>query len=234
MLFVMVVINYLDRSNLSVAAPGLSRDLQLDPFYKGLLLSAFGWAYAALQIPGGWLVDRVRPRILFAAACGLWSLATLLQGFAGAFLIFFLLRLLVGIFEAPAYPVCNRLVTTWFPEKERAGAIGCYTSGQFVGLAFLTPVLALAQKNFGWHSVFIFTGAAGLLWAALWYWRYRDPFRVAQRQRSGAANHSGGRRSGGFECRKRKRCAGRIPMERPGGGSVPSQSSGAFTSVKAR
>jgi ACS family D-galactonate transporter-like MFS transporter len=175
MLFVMVVINYLDRSNLSVAAPDLSRDLQLDPFYKGLLLSAFGWAYAALQIPGGWLVDRVRPRILFAAACGLWSLATLLQGFAGVFLIFFLLRLLVGIFEAPAYPVCNRLVTTWFPEKERAGAIGCYTSGQFVGLAFLTPVLALAQKNFGWQSVFIFTGAAGLLWAALWYWRYRDP-----------------------------------------------------------
>jgi MFS transporter, ACS family, D-galactonate transporter len=175
MLFVTVVINYLDRSNLSVAAPGLGRDLQLDPFHKGLLFSAFGWAYAAWQIPGGWLVDRIRPRILYAAICGLWSLATLLQGFAGTFIFLFSLRLLVGMFEAPAYPMCNRLVTAWFPERERAGAIGGYTSGQFVGLAFLTPVLALTQKNLGWHYVFILTGMAGLVWAGIWLWRYRDP-----------------------------------------------------------
>ena len=175
MLFVTVVINYLDRSNLSVATPDLSRELQLDTFHKGLLLSAFGWAYAAFQIPGGLLVDRVRPRVLFATVCGLWSLATLLQGFAGTFLFLFSLRFLVGTFEAPAYPACNRVVTTWFPDRERAGAIGCYTSGQFVGLAFLTPVLVLTQKNLGWHYVFILTGTAGLAWAALWYWRYRDP-----------------------------------------------------------
>jgi ACS family D-galactonate transporter-like MFS transporter len=175
MLFVTVVINYLDRSNLSVAAPSLSRDLALDPFQRGLLLSAFGWAYATFQIPGGWLVDRVRPRLLFATICGLWSLATLLQGFAGTFILLFALRLMVGVFEAPAYPICNRLVTTWFPERERAGAIGCYTSGQFVGLAFLTPVLVLTQQHLGWHHVFILTGAAGLLWAVAWYCWYRDP-----------------------------------------------------------
>jgi MFS transporter, ACS family, D-galactonate transporter len=175
MLFVTVVINYLDRSNLSIAAPDLSSDLQLDAKHTGLLFSAFGWAYAAWQIPGGWLVDRVRPRVLYAAICGLWSLATFLQGFAGTFVFLFSLRLLVGMFEAPAYPMCNRLVTTWFPERERAGAIGCYTSGQFVGLAFLTPVLALTQKNLGWHYVFILTGIAGLVWAAIWFWRYRDP-----------------------------------------------------------
>jgi ACS family D-galactonate transporter-like MFS transporter len=175
MLFVTVVINYLDRSNLSVAAPDLGRDLQLDPFHQGLLLSAFGWAYATWQIPGGWLVDRVRPRFLYAAICGLWSLATLLQGFAGTFVLLFLLRLLVGMFEAPAYPLLNRLVTAWFPERERAGAIGGYTSGQYVGLAFLTPVLVLTQKSLGWHSVFVLTGLAGLAWSALWFWRYRDP-----------------------------------------------------------
>ena len=62
---------------------------------------------------------------------------------------------LLGTFEAPAFPICNRVVTTWFPERERAGAIGSYTSGQFVGLAFLTPVLALTQKHFGWQSVFL-------------------------------------------------------------------------------
>ena len=175
MLFVTVVINYLDRSNLSIAIPDIAGELQLDEKHKGLLLSAFGWAYCAFQIPGGWLVDRVRPRVLFATVCGLWSFATLLQGFAGTLLFLFSLRFLVGMFEAPAYPVCNRLVTAWFPERERAGAIGCYTAGQYVGLAFLTPVLVLTQKNLGWHYVFILTGALGLSWAAFWFWRYRDP-----------------------------------------------------------
>jgi ACS family D-galactonate transporter-like MFS transporter len=119
-------------------------------------------------------VDRFRPRVLFAAICGLWSLATLAQGLAGTFLMLFGLRLLVGMFEAPSYPLCNRLVTEWFPERERAGAIGFYTSGQYVGLAFLTPVLALTEKHWGWPSVFMLTGAGGLLWAAFWWWRYRD------------------------------------------------------------
>jgi len=172
---VMVVINYLDRSNLSVAATNLKNDLQLDPFHMGLLFSAFGWAYAAWQIPGGWLVDRVAPRVLYALICGLWSLATLMQGFAGTFIFLFSLRLLVGTFEAPAYPLLNRLVTIWFPARERASAIGCYTSGQYVGLAFLTPVLVLAQNKLGWQSVFIFTGIAGLVWAGIWFWRYRRP-----------------------------------------------------------
>jgi ACS family D-galactonate transporter-like MFS transporter len=175
MLFITVVINYLDRSNLSVAAPSLAEDLKFDPKIMGWIFSAFGWAYATLQIPGGWLVDRVRPRTLYAVVCGLWSLATILQGFVGTFVFLFSLRLLLGVFEAPAFPVCNRVVTTWFPERERAGAIGCYTSGQFVGLAFLTPLLALTQKYFGWHWVFILTGTIGVFWAAIWYVQYRDP-----------------------------------------------------------
>ena len=175
MLFVTVVVNYLDRGNLAVAAPVLDSDLRLDPHSAGLLFSAFGWSYAAWQIPGGWLVDRFRPRRLYAVICGLWSLATLLQGFAGTFLFLFSLRLLVGTFEAPAYPLLNRLVTHWFPEGERAAAIGFYTSGQFFGLAFLAPALVMAQAQFGWQSVFILTGAAGLVWSAFWLWRYRGP-----------------------------------------------------------
>ncbi len=175
MLFVTVVINYLDRSNISVAAPALSQDLHFDPKHLGWILSAFGWAYATLQVPGGWLVDRIRPRYLYALICAWWSLATMLQGFAGTFLVLFSLRLLLGIFEAPAFPICNRLATTWFPDRERAGAIACYTSGQFVGLAFLTPLLALTQKHLGWQYVFILTGALGLAWAVLWYAFYRDP-----------------------------------------------------------
>ncbi|WP_412025373.1 MFS transporter [Burkholderia cepacia] len=175
LLFVTVVINYLDRSNLSIAAPALFKELNIDPVRAGLVFSAFGWTYALMQIPGGWLVDKVSPRVLYAGALALWSAATLLLGFAGSFVGLIVLRLAVGALEAPAYPINNRVVTTWFPTRERASAIGGYTSGQFVGLAFLTPVLAWLQVHLGWHMVFVATGLAGIAWAAIWYAVYREP-----------------------------------------------------------
>ena len=175
LLFVTVVINYLDRSNLSIAAPALFKELHIDPVRAGLVFSAFGWTYALMQIPGGWLVDKVSPRVLYAGALALWSAATLLLGFAGSFFGLVVLRLAVGALEAPAYPINNRVVTTWFPTRERASAIGGYTSGQFVGLAFLTPVLAWLQVHLGWHMVFVATGLAGIAWAAIWYAVYREP-----------------------------------------------------------
>ncbi|MBR8174539.1 MFS transporter [Burkholderia ambifaria] len=175
LLFVTVVINYLDRSNLSIAAPALFKELHIDPVRAGLVFSAFGWTYALMQIPGGWLVDKVSPRVLYAGALALWSAATLLLGFAGSFVGLVVLRLAVGALEAPAYPINNRVVTTWFPTRERATAIGGYTSGQFVGLAFLTPVLAWLQVHLGWHMVFVATGLAGIAWAAIWYAVYREP-----------------------------------------------------------
>lgn len=175
LLFVTVVINYLDRSNLSIAAPHLAQDLNIDPVHMGLILSAFGWTYAAMQIPGGWLVDKVSPRVLYPIAIALWSLATIGLGFVGSFIGLVILRLAVGALEAPAYPINNRVVTTWFPEGERATAIGFYTSGQFVGLAFLTPVLIYLQQTFGWHMVFVVTGGIGIVWAAILYLIYREP-----------------------------------------------------------
>lgn len=175
MLFVTVVITYLDRSNLSIAATAIAKDLQLDPAHMGLVFSAFGWSYALLQIPGGMLVDRTRPRLLLALVIGLWSLATILQGFAGTFAILLSLRVLLGALEAPAYPTLNRVVTTWFPDSERARAIATYTSGQYVGLAFLTPALVLTQQHFGWQGVFFLTGALGVVWGLVWYALYREP-----------------------------------------------------------
>lgn len=175
MLFVTVVINYMDRANLSVAAPLISEEFGLDPAQQGLLLSAFGWTYAALQLPGGWLVDRVHPRLLYPACLVLWSLATLFMGLVGSFAALIVLRLAVGVFEAPAYPINNKVVTRWFPERERATAIGFYTSGQFIGLAVLTPVLTWLQYVLSWHWIFVLTGAAGLIWALVWYVVYRNP-----------------------------------------------------------
>ncbi|MDQ8705191.1 MFS transporter [Streptomyces sp. LHD-70] len=175
MLFVTVVINYLDRSNLSIALPEIARELDLNTAQQGLLLSAFGWTYAALQIPGGWLVDRVPARVLYPVCLTLWSLATLFMGIVGGFVALIVLRLLVGVFEAPAYPINSKVATVWFPERERATAIGFYTSGQFIGLALLTPVLSWLQATVSWHWVFIATGLVGIVWALFWYGWFREP-----------------------------------------------------------
>lgn len=195
MLFVTVAINYLDRSNLSVAATDLAQELRLDPVRLGLVFSGFGWTYAFFQIPGGWLVDRVGPRALYGVACACWSLATLAQGFSSTFLWLFGFRLLLGLFEAPTYPICNKLVTRWFPEGERAAAIGFYTSAQYIGLAFLTPLLAFTQRHYGWRSVFLATGVLGLAWAGAWYLFYRDPW---ESRRLGAAERDHIRAGGGW------------------------------------
>jgi ACS family D-galactonate transporter-like MFS transporter len=175
MLFVSVVISYVDRSNLSIVGPELAGVLHLTPVKMGIIFSGFGWSYALLQIPASRFVDRVHPRFLYSFVLALWSLATaalaLVSGFAGLLL----LRLLIGAFEAPSSPINNRVAATWFGENERAGAIGCYTSGQFVGLAFLVPLLSWVDSSFGWRAIFALTGLVGVLWAAIWLILYRDP-----------------------------------------------------------
>jgi len=175
MLFITVVINYLDRSNLSITAPGMRAELGLDAAQMGLIFSAFGWTYALCQIPGGWLVDRVVPRVLYPVLIALWSVATVCLGFTYTVAGLIGIRLLIGLLEAPSYPINNRVVTTWFPERERASAIGFYTSGQFVGIAFLTPVLVWIQATIGWHMVFVATGVLGIVWSVVWYALYREP-----------------------------------------------------------
>lgn len=175
LVFINVVINYLDRSNLSVAATALKDDLGLSTVEMGYILSAFGWSYAALQIPGGLVADRIKPRLFYAMCLATWSLATVIQGFAKGFFSLFSARLATGAFEAPSYPINNRIVTSWFPEQERASAIALFVSGQFLGLAFLTPVLVAIQFHFGWRGLFVITGLAGLVWALAWYIFYRDP-----------------------------------------------------------
>ena len=175
LVFCCVVINYMDRSNISVAANSITKDLQLTPVQLGILFSAFGWTYAALQIPGGFLVDRFAPRLLYTFCLISWSLMTLLQGVVKGFAGLLGLRLAIGVFEAPSYPINNFVVTSWFPDKERATAIAVYTCGQFLGLAFLTPVLVAIEHYLGWRWLFIITGFAGIIWGFIWYRYYRNP-----------------------------------------------------------
>lgn len=175
LVFVNVVINYLDRTNLSVAATSLTDELGLTTIEMGLIFSAFGWTYAALQIPGGLIADRIGPRILYAFCLATWSLATVAQGLVKGFASLFAFRLATGAFEAPSYPINNRIVTSWFPDHERASAIALYVSGQFIGLAFLTPALVALQYYTGWRGLFVVTGLVGLVWGLIWYLFYRDP-----------------------------------------------------------
>lgn len=177
LIFVNVVINYMDRSNLAVAASEIDKEFKLTPVQLGLIFSAFSWTYLAFQIPGGILVNRFSPRILYAFSLIVWSLTTVMQGFARGFATLFGLRMATGIFEAPAFPINNRVVSNWFPDNERASAIAVYTSGQFLGLAFLMPVLSKIQLEVGWRGLFVVTGLIGIIWGIVWYVFYRDPLK---------------------------------------------------------
>ncbi|PHM45825.1 permease [Xenorhabdus mauleonii] len=174
-LFITVVICYVDRANLAVASEHIQQEFDINKTQMGYVFSAFSWLYALCQIPGGWLVDRVGSRLIYFVAILGWSVATLLQGVATGLLSLIGLRAMTGIFEAPAFPANNRIVTSWFPEQERASAIAFYTSGQYVGLAFLTPLLIWIQEIMNWRWVFIITGGIGIIWAFIWMKVYQPP-----------------------------------------------------------
>jgi ACS family D-galactonate transporter-like MFS transporter len=175
LLFIGTAINYLDRTNVSVAASSIQKDLGLNSVTLGLIFSAFGWSYAFMQVPGGWILDRFGPKMVYAFSLCTWSIVTLFHGFARNFATLFGLRLGLGFFEAPAFPTNSRVVAAWFPQQERAIATGVYTAGEYVGLAFATPILFWLLSNYGWHSIFFITGMVGILFSIAWIKFYHDP-----------------------------------------------------------
>jgi ACS family glucarate transporter-like MFS transporter len=174
-LFVTTAVNYIDRSALSVAAPVMNNDLHLDAVSLGIAFSAFNWAYAFLQIPGGWLMDRFGARVVYGVGLFVWSLFTLFQGWASSFLILFLLRFIVGAAEAPSFPGNSRLTAMWFPQNERGRAVSVYNSAQYFGLALFTPVLALLLQKYGWHMIFVVAGVAGIVVSFVWFKHIHEP-----------------------------------------------------------
>ncbi len=130
-------INYIGRSNLSIVAPLLSKQLKIDDVKMGLLLSAFSWTYALATLPGGWIVDRLGVRWMYGLSQLFWAGATFFLGFANGFSSLFALRMIVGLAESPAFPANNRVVTMWFPQKERGMATGTYVMGQYIGTGLL-------------------------------------------------------------------------------------------------
>ena len=173
-IIVATAINYMDRANLSIVAPDVKKDLHISAAELGLIFSAFSWTYAALQIPGGWVLDRVGPRITFGVALIFWSIVTGSISLAKGFGSLLGLRLALGVAETPAFPANNALVSRWFPTKERGFATGAYTAGEYVGLAIAAPLLAWMAVTYGWHSVFYLTGGLGIVFAFVWLFFIRN------------------------------------------------------------
>ena len=169
------MLNYLDRSVMSVAAKPMSAELGLSPAMLGIVLSAFSWTYAAAQIPGGLLLDRLGTRLTYALSLVSWSAFTLFHGLAGSFAGLIGLRCGLGLAEAPCYPSNSRILNSWFPQGERARATGVYSIGQYFGLAFLSPLLFWVVAAFGWRALFLLFGAIGIVFGLMWYALYRDP-----------------------------------------------------------
>ncbi|WP_186133171.1 MFS transporter [Burkholderia gladioli] len=182
LIFTVTVLNYADRATLSIAGTFVAKDLGLTPASLGIVFSAFGWAYAIGQIPGGWLLDRFGARRVYGASIVLWSLFTIAQGSvswfggaASATAALFVMRFMLGLVESPAFPGNARIVATWFPTNERGTASALFNSAQYLAVVIFTPLMAWLTHALGWHQVFFFMGALGLAMAAVWFATLREP-----------------------------------------------------------
>jgi MFS family permease len=175
LLFTMTLINYFDRTVLSIAMPVLIHEFALTPVAVGYLLSAFIWSYAPCQLPAGMLLDRWGTRRTAAGCIALWSAATALTGAATSFAFVFFSRLLLGIGESPTFPLAARAVREWAPVRERALAFSISGSGPAFGTAISAITIAWLVSAIGWRLAFVFSGALGVVWVVVWLLLYRDP-----------------------------------------------------------
>jgi D-galactonate transporter len=175
LLLIATIINYVDRVNISIAAPFMAKDLGLDKVQMGLIFSAFAWTYAFALVPAGFIADRFGSRLTYGASLISWSAVTVCQGMAGGFASLFGLRLAIGAMEAPAFPANSRAVTVWFPARERGMASSIYVCGQYLGTALFTGLLLWLATTYDWRHVFYSTGIVGILFGIAWLYLYRDP-----------------------------------------------------------
>ena len=179
----------IDRSNLSVGATDIQRDLHLTNSQLGLLLSAFFFTYASFQLfsIAGWLVDRFNVCWVLAAGLFVWSASTIGSGMARGFATIFGLRLLLGIGESVAYPAYARILASHFPEHHRGVANALIDASTKMGPALGTLLGGLMMMRYGWRPFFILLGVAGMLWLLPWYrWMPRDASVAARKGASGA------------------------------------------------
>jgi MFS transporter, ACS family, D-galactonate transporter len=169
LLVLSVFINYIDRANLSIAAPLLKGELGISASRLGILLSSFFWTYATFQIVSGWLVDRFNVNYVLAAGFLIWSAATVTTGLARGFASLIVLRLLLGVGESVAYPCYSKILVGHFAEHQRGRANSLIDAGSKCGPAVGMLVGGMLMARFGWRPFFIILGLGSLLWLPAWF-----------------------------------------------------------------
>lgn len=168
------IITFIDRVCISVAGKTIQEDLGLSLEQWGWVLGAFILSYGAFEIPSGAMGDRFGPRLMLTRIVTWWSLFTGLTGVVKSFWQLVAVRFLFGVGEAGAFPNSSVAIARWFPVAERARAQGIVWMGSRLGGA-LAPILVIPiQQAYGWRTSFYLFGAAGLFWAGLWFWWFRD------------------------------------------------------------
>jgi MFS transporter, ACS family, D-galactonate transporter len=163
-----VLINYIDRSNLSIAAPLLKGELGISNTQLGTLLSAFFWTYALMQLPAGWLVDRFDVKWVFAAGFFVWSAATGVTGLLHGFTALLVIRVILGVGESVAFPSYSKILRSHFQEERRGFANAIIMFGLALGPAIGILVGGRVVGQFGWRPFFLVLGFVGLLWLLPW------------------------------------------------------------------
>jgi len=170
----MYLITYLDRVNISTAAPVISQEFGFDKITMGAIFSSFVWAYAIFQVPGGWLSDRFGARPVLATIVAYWSILTAATAAATGAVSFIVVRFLFGAGEAGAFPGATRAMQLWYPRSERGLVQGLTHSASRLGAAIAPPIVVLIMTTLGWRSVFYICGAVGFLWSLWWWLSYRN------------------------------------------------------------
>jgi ACS family glucarate transporter-like MFS transporter len=178
-LFVLSTIAFLDRTNISIAGPEISKEFRIDNSHLGWVFSAFLVGYAAFQIPGGILIKNFGPRRVLTLFVTLWGVLTVLAcfvppGMPGAIWVLFLVRVALGASSAVMYPSANQFVERWFPVHERGKASGIVFGGVGLGSGIAPPLLTSIILLSGWHAAFWFCALIGVVAAAVWYVVARD------------------------------------------------------------
>jgi MFS family permease len=174
MVCLMYGLTYIDRINVNTAGPSLQSELHLNTAQLGWVFSAFGWAYLALQVWGGWLSDRFGARRALTVCGVIWAGATILTGLVGSFTALILCRVLLGLGEGATFPTATRALADWFPAEKRGFAQGITHSFARLGNFFTPPLVAFLIKVGSWRISFIVLGGVSLLWSLVWWFYFRD------------------------------------------------------------
>lgn len=175
LLFTATTINYLDRQIIGLLKPLLEKEFQWTETDFARIVMAFTAAYAIGLLTFGWIIDKIGTKSGYAITIVFWSVAGILHAWARSAFGFGLARVGLGLGEAGNYPAAVKTVAEWFPKKERALATGLFNAGTSIGVVVALMIVPWILNNYGWHEVFIITGALGFIWLIFWWVFYDVP-----------------------------------------------------------